>query len=481
MRFMPIEYAEPGMRVARNIRNVQGNIMLKENSLLNQEMIYKLDELGFQGIYVNDDLSKEIQIEDMISEQVRYESNFYVRNQDIEGCKRVSENIVRDIMDKGVITLDMMDLRELDDVTYSHSVNVAVYSCILGMGMGYDKKALSDLVLASLLHDIGKMFIPKEILNKTGRLTASEYQLIKSHAVKSYQFIKNRSDISEEIKQAILHHHENEDGSGYPDRLSGAEQSPYTKILHVADVYDALISRRPYKPSYSPGEAVEYLMGASSIMFDPQIVNTFLTYVPLFPKGSFVKLSDGRRGVISDNSKEHNLRPIVKLIDHSVIDLSLPQNLGIVILSAEPEADAMIVESEMERNNMVSSSAKKRLLVVDDMVTNLTMLREILEDLYDVVPLKSGKQTLNYLEKKVRPDLILMDIEMPEMDGIETVSMIQKRYRNIPILFVTARCDMQTVLKCREMHMAGYIIKPYQPAFVRSEVKRILFGRGDVE
>ncbi len=479
MRFMPIGLAKEGMCVARTLRNAKGTVLVSENSTLTNAMITKLKSLGFQGLYVEDDLSSEIEIEDMISEQVRYESRFYIRNKDIDGCKRISKKIVSDILDRGFISLDLIDLREMDDVTYSHSVNVAVYSCILGMGMGYDKQALTDLVLAGLLHDIGKLFIPKEILNKTGRLSAEEYRLIQSHALKSYQFIENRTDISDQIKDAVLHHHENEDGSGYPDHLMGSEQSEYTKILHLADVYDALISRRPYKPCYSPVEAAEYLMGASSLMFEPKVVSTFLTYVPLFPKGSFVQLSDGRRGIVSENADEHNLRPVLRLMDHTTLDLLLSENLDITILSLEPEGDAMIVKSEMERTEMVSKAERKRLLIVDDMISNLNMLRDILAENYEITLVKSGRQALSYLEKKKKPDLILMDIMMPELDGIETVDRIRKRYGKIPVLYVTVKNDMETLLRCRKMDMAGYILKPYQPTFVRSEVKRILERRSE--
>lgn len=131
---------------------------------------------------------------------------------------------------------------------------------------------------------------------------------------------------------------------------------------------------------------------------------------------------------------------------------------------------------------MVREWKRYRIMAVDDMKTNLQMIREILEPLYDVTLIKSGRQALMYLEKNPYPDLILMDIDMPEMDGIEATRQIQKMTdHKIPILFVTALCDRETVMICRNMNVAGYIVRPYKPVYMKSEIKRILTGRSDVE
>ena len=119
---------------------------------------------------------------------------------------------------------------------------------------------------------------------------------MKSHATVSYELLKERWDVSAQVKSAVLFHHENVDGSGYPQGLEGHEQTLFTKILHVADVYDALVSKRPYKNPYSPYEASEYLMGGCGIMFDQTVVDILLRYVPLYPKGTAVILSDGQIG-----------------------------------------------------------------------------------------------------------------------------------------------------------------------------------------
>ncbi len=172
-------------------------------------------------------------------------------------------------------------------------MNVAVIACVIGFGLKLKEEDLQDLVTAALLHDLGKLAIPQEILNKPGRLTQEEYQIMKSHALLSYKMIKERWDLSAQIKIAVLYHHENVDGSGYPEGLEGIEQTMFTRILHVADVYDALVSEDLTK-SRIPYEASEYLMGGCGIMFDRHVVATLLKYVPLYPKGK-TGLSVGRK------------------------------------------------------------------------------------------------------------------------------------------------------------------------------------------
>ena len=279
-----------------------------------------------------------------------------------------------------------------------------------------------------------------------------------------------------------IYHHENVDGSGYPEGITDEELTIYARILHVADVYDALISKRPYKDGYSPYEACEYLMGGCGIMFDAEVVAVLLKYVPLYPKGMAVNLSDGRKGVVYENSGEHNLRPVIRLTDYRLLDLLDSKNLSITILSSIGQKAGIEIDSEKERLEMTRVARKARVLIVDDMKANLQLLKYVLESSYEIILVKSGKQAISYLQTNPYPDIILMDIDMPEMDGIETTKCIQQMTdRKIPILFVTAICDRETVLMCRNMDVAGYILRPFKPVYIKSEIKRILTGRSDVD
>jgi CheY-like chemotaxis protein len=216
-------------------------------------------------------------------------------------------------------------------------------------------------------------------------------------------------------------------------------------------------------------------MGGCGIMFEHQIVKALLDHVPLYPKGTKVELSDEREAIIFENSGLHNLRPVVRLMSGEMVDLCEKENFALTIL---PPKDTDMVPwevSESERKRMMEAPKRYRIAVVDDTKANLQKLQEILENIYEVILLKSGSQMLLYLDKHEWPDLILMDIDMPEMDGIETTRRIrQVTGGKIPILFVTEMCDKKTVLMCRELQAAGYVIRPYNPFYIKGEIQRIL-------
>ncbi|MCR4830547.1 MAG: response regulator [Pseudobutyrivibrio sp.] len=481
MRYIRMSQITPGMKLGTEIFDSYGRVLLGGKAELTEDYISRLKYLGFDGLYISDELSADISVEPIISPFLRGKGIDCVRRQDIDGCKQIAKEMVAEIIDKGPISIDMTDLRECDDYTYAHSVNVALYCAIIGLSMGMDEKSLEELAFAGLLHDLGKMSIPSEILNKEGRLTQEEYQIMKSHAKISYDAIKERWDVTPNVKVAVLYHHENVDGSGYPTGITGDEMTLYTKIIHVADVFDALLSKRPYKEPYSAYEVSEYMMGACGIMFDTDVVLALLKHVPLYPKGTEMIMSDGRHCIIVENKDMHNLRPIIRLMDGTTINLMDKEYYNITLVAAV-SADSISRESEEARNEMIQSYKRYKIMVVDDMVTNLQMIRGILEYFYDLTLLKNGKQALRYLEKNEPVDAIIMDVDMPGMDGIEAARRIKEElHKDIPILFVTTLNDGETVAKCKAVGAAGYIVRPYQPAYIKSEIKRIITGRGDAE
>ena len=157
----------------------------------------------------------------------------------------------------------------------------------------------------------------------------------------------------------------------------------------------ALTSRRPYKKPYSPYEAVEYLMGACGIMFDKNVVEVFMERVPLFPRGTEVNLSDGRKGLIYENKGPHNLRPVLNMPDGTKLDLMENKNLNVTILPPEYLDTVSPDSEEPGRKKMVQETARKKIMIVDDMKTNLDAMRGILEDEYTVILCKCGKQALH--------------------------------------------------------------------------------------
>lgn len=475
MRYIKIEDAKPGMCLAYNMYDTDGHTLICNGSVLSEFYIKRLSDYGFDGVYITDELSEDIEIEPVITPELRAEGLVRVRESNIDGCKGVAKKIVEQVLDRGVLSLDLTDLRSFDGYTYAHSVNVAVIACIIGFGLKLKSEELEQIVTAGLLHDLGKLVIPREILNKPARLTNEEYDLMKTHSTLSYELIKERWDISAGVKAAVLYHHENVDGSGYPDGKEGDQISLFTKILHVADVYDALVSKRPYKNPYSPYEACEYLMGAGGIMFDSKVVESLMLCVPFYPKGTQVKLSDGRDGIIVENSGTRNLRPLLRLLDGTMLDLQAHENFIITILHETNEQVMDPIAGEADRKKMLTPSRRYRIMIIDNMLVHLQSMRGFLRNLYDLELLTSADQALLCLKRQTEPDLIILSMDIPRVNGIELMEKIRDIVGDmVPVLSVINTNDKSVVARCRKAGAAGYIVRPYKPTFVKAEIKRIL-------
>lgn len=356
MHYLPIYKVEPGMVLGRDMYDFTNQVLLRRGKILSERLIKRLQEYGYQGVYVDDEFSKDLEIEELLTMEMRTKALMSIKELDVDGARDVAQEIVEKILRSETVSLDMIDLRSYDDYTYYHSVNVAVLATIVGMGMGYTEDELRDLCIAGMFHDIGKQSIPPEILNKPGSLTAEEFEIIKQHPQKSYDFLSDKWEITSNIKMGVLCHHENEDGTGYPLGITGDRIHPFAKILHVVDVYDALSSKRPYKKAYARSEALEYLMGGSTSMFSADVINVFMQYVPIYPKGMGVILSDGREGIICGNNKASSLRPRVRITDGSEVDLMDVDRYSTLTILKQHDEDALTAEEiekiEQERKSL---------------------------------------------------------------------------------------------------------------------------------
>lgn len=474
MRFVPIEKVENGMMLAKSIYDYETRTLLREGKLLSQEMIERIRERGYPGIYIEDELTKDIVIQEAITVELRNHAVETLQQLDLEEAVNVAEKIVEQLLEAKTVSLDMLDLRTFDDYTYRHSVNVAILSVVIGMGMGYTNEDLVDLCSAAIFHDLGKLSISKDILNKPGKLTPEENELLRSHSQMSYDILKEKWNIPSRVKAAVLSHHENEDGSGYPNGLTGDNIHMFAKIIHVADVYDALSNERAYKKAYSYSESLEYLMGGCGTLFDQTVVQAFMDKVPVYPKGVSIILSDGREAIVVENHLGNPLRPTVRFLDGTEMDMSDPSvGMNITIIN---QADTKTIDEQemVEFEEERKSREIKSILVVDDMVTSIRSVKSALDGLYKIIAVRSGEEALQYL-KKSRPHLILMDILMPNMDGIETVKRIRQQIPgNIPVIFLSSASDVQTVLACRDVHADDYIVKPFKVDYIKERIAMVL-------
>lgn len=337
MRYIRMEEAEPGMIVGKSIYNEQGITLVNYRVTLTDKLILRMKEKGLPGLYIEDSLSDDIRIEELISDELEVKAAQALRRMDIDAALDVAGEITDELSVDGEISVNLVSLRTNSDYTYKHSVNVAVLSVLTGMGIGLKKPMLKELAASGLLHDIGKVNIPIETLEKAGPLTEEEYDLMKKHSEFGYEKIKDDITISSKTKMGVFMHHENVDGTGYPMGLRGDQIYMFAKIIHIADVYDAITSERVYKKAQSPNEAIEFLMKNSGNMFQPEYVKAFITYIPVYPKGRNVILSDGDIAVIVENRQHNTLYPVIRrLSDGTTIDLSEHADPSLYITGFEP-------------------------------------------------------------------------------------------------------------------------------------------------
>lgn len=340
MRLVPIECIRENSLLGKNIYDPDGRCLLKAGVTLTNIILNRIRELNIYSLYIVDEYSSS-EIEDIIKPELRQKSIAVIKEtfSDIEriasvhnfekrsinqytkrekkyfkSIDKIAEELLDNVLSNKNVLLSLVDIKSMDNYTYSHCVNVAVISLVLGISLNLPKKYLTYLCIGALIHDIGKSFIPSDILQKPGKLTPEEFEIIKSHPKRGYDFLGNFSDLSSHIKLIVLQHHERYDGLGYPNGISGDEISYLSRIVSIADVYDALTSDRPYKRAMCPSDALEYLMSNAGSFFDYEMINVFCKVVIPFPQGTIVNLSNGDIGIVEETLPNFPLRPIVKIV-----------------------------------------------------------------------------------------------------------------------------------------------------------------------
>jgi HD-GYP domain-containing protein (c-di-GMP phosphodiesterase class II) len=231
-------------------------------------------------------------------------------------CVTNLESVVGDLL--GVITDDSMgsfhinDLKAYDEYTYHHSLSVAVLAMATGRELGMDSAALFRLGRCAMMHDFGKQMIPIDIINKAGKLTNEEFEIVKSHPLLGANSFKDTDIGDDELWNGILHHHEKINGSGYPNKLQAKEIPIFSKIIAAADVYDAITSYRSYRLPMQPTEAFDIIFKDIGTAFDYEITRAFYKKLEFYPVNSIVELSDGRIAVVVENGS-FKLRPVVRI------------------------------------------------------------------------------------------------------------------------------------------------------------------------
>lgn len=208
--------------------------------------------------------------------------------------------------------LNIARLKNKDDYTYLHSVAVCALMIALGKQMELSEEEIKEAGMAGLLHDVGKMMIPEEVLNKPGKLTDEEFEIIKAHPRRGWEVLNAAEGISAISLDVVLHHHERVDGTGYPEKISGDALTMFSRMGAVCDVYDALTSNRCYKNGWEPSEALRKMAEWRNGHFDERIFHAFVKTIGIYPSGTLVKLKSGRLAVVIEQTEKSLLTPLVK-------------------------------------------------------------------------------------------------------------------------------------------------------------------------
>ncbi len=345
------DQAEAGMKVASDIYTSNNQLIIPKDTVLDERMITRLRFYNIYGLLICRN-KPEVKLVEEVSyiEMLRSTPEFKKFNRtyvdtvqnvednfnnvlngnsfDIDTLLAESNRILSEGRNGAHILEMLHGIRNYDDLTYMHSLNVSLICNVFGGWLKFSAEDIRILTLAGLLHDIGKMLIPKEIIAKPGKLSAEEYKIVKTHSVKGYQVLKDQP-IDVRVKYAALMHHERCDGSGYPNGFVSEQIDDFAKIIAIADVYDAMTSNRRYRNAICPFDVVEEFEKDGFLKYDPGFLMIFLERMVQSYIHNIVRLSDGREGEVIMINRLSLAKPVIRC-GNSYIDLSKEHKVSIV-------------------------------------------------------------------------------------------------------------------------------------------------------
>lgn len=352
MRLISLSMIRPDMVLAKAIY-YKDCLVLKEGQADLERYVNSLKRLGIDYVYVEDSKSYGIVIPDAISEETRVSCKRVLRQTiddfesktviDLTEMSGTIHCVIDDILKNPDIMVSLNDIGAADEYTFTHSVSTTVYSLLIANKIGYSGQMLEKLAAGALLHDMGKILLDKNILNKQGKLAPEEFEHVKLHTTLGYDTLKRCVNLTELSRIIALYHHERMDGTGYPMGIKASELHEFTRIVAIADVYDALISDRCYRGKLSSNQAVNYLIEHAETKYDTKLVSALIKQIAIYPNGSMVRLSNNTLGIVKEQNKNFPLRPFIRIItnekgeDIQPYEIDLMEVLSITIIESEIE------------------------------------------------------------------------------------------------------------------------------------------------
>jgi putative nucleotidyltransferase with HDIG domain len=332
-RYVPVNECRVGDVIARDVINPRGSVLVTKNSTITQYIKDRLLEKEYESVWIFTRVNSDFEVrsqkyedfsrsydEMVFSVKELFKGLSVGESLDIGKVFRLGKTLFGNLEESGIVVQYLLNtIEKSDEYTYSHSVNVALYSLLIAKWLELPETWIKEITIAGLLHDIGKVLIPKEILNKKNKLTENEFAIMKYHTVVGYESIKDIPHLEMSVKEAVLYHHERLNGSGYPQGIGGDDLSLYTRIVSIADVYDAMTQNRIYKKKRNPFEVFKFFSTEGLGIFDIEIVEVFLKNIAGLLIGLNVILDNNKVGEIVYIPPHNITRPMVKL-GSTVID-----------------------------------------------------------------------------------------------------------------------------------------------------------------
>lgn len=333
MRLVRIDKVENNMKLGKTVHDVRGNVLLPAGSDLGP-FLAQLKSFKIQFLYIDDEISKDIEAWNILSPDTRQVLPDLMRQAErqyvptSESAKKwlsniafdkIATKVAEDIFNQPELRLDVTELITNDLYLYRHELNVAIVAGLIGRMLGKSSVEIKALCMGGLLHDMGRLGLSEHVRKKLaqgGELTPTELAEYRTYPTLGYDLIKHDNSLAVPTKAAVLQHMERHDGTGFPLRKADTNIIQASKIVAIANTFDELFSGTGMEFGKTPMkvyEIVEYIQSNAGTMFDPEIATEFAKNAVIFPNGTVVKLSDGRKGIVVNQNSGFTARPIVRI------------------------------------------------------------------------------------------------------------------------------------------------------------------------
>jgi putative nucleotidyltransferase with HDIG domain len=273
---------------------------------------------------------------------------------DIKEPQRIVARLVQQSTNHNLM-MQMSNLRNKQDREAGHSLNTAILAIAFGRHLGHSEDRLRLLGLGAILHDIGKSRVPREILNKPGKLTDEEFAVVKRHPADGYEMLMGVGNVPDEVINMVRHHHERVDGSGYPAGLKDNDIPLSVGIISLAEAFETLTTDNPYQQAFTPAQAMQRLRNAGAERFGKDLMQDFMRFIGLYPVGSAVKLNSGDIGIVFSADPKTRMRPLLMLVRNETGAEIRPHRL--VNLAVLPESKLSIIDIVDPRKYSIDTAA----------------------------------------------------------------------------------------------------------------------------